>query len=86
MTFVAQPYERFVDDLLTSLTGGVIREEHLFTGPDDSYSLGAADAVGRSLRSLVPRRSSATAAGWRGKAGRSIAALHARRKGKGNGR
>ena len=29
MTFVAQPYERFVDDLLTALTGGVTREEHL---------------------------------------------------------
>jgi len=50
MTFVAQPYERFVDDLLTSLTGGVIREEHLFRGADDSYSLGAADAVDFSIR------------------------------------
>ncbi|MDR5748846.1 baseplate J/gp47 family protein [Caballeronia sp. LZ029] len=50
MTFVAQPYEQFVDDLLTSLTGGVIREEHLFRGPDESYSLGAADAVDFSIR------------------------------------
>ncbi|BBH71862.1 hypothetical protein ACTI_85470 [Actinoplanes sp. OR16] len=44
MTFVAQPYERFVDDLLTALTGGVIREEHRFTGIEDTYSLGAPGA------------------------------------------
>jgi uncharacterized phage protein gp47/JayE len=50
MTFVAQPYEQFVDDLLTALTGGVIREEHLFKGADDSYSLGAADVEESSIR------------------------------------
>lgn len=35
MTFVPQPYEQFVDDLLTTLTGGHAREEHRFTGHDD---------------------------------------------------
>jgi len=39
MTFVAQNYERFADDLLTALTGGMIREEHRFSGIDESYSL-----------------------------------------------
>lgn len=39
MTFVAQPYERFVDDLLTAITGGVIREEHRFIGSSELYFL-----------------------------------------------
>jgi hypothetical protein len=39
MTFVAQPYERFVDDLLLALTGGVTREEHRFAGTDRAYGL-----------------------------------------------
>jgi uncharacterized phage protein gp47/JayE len=60
MTFVAQPYERFVDDLLTGLTGGVIREEHLYTGPDDSYSLGAADAIEFSIRVFGQRNEAFT--------------------------
>ena len=38
MSFVAHPYERFADDLLTALTGGVIREEHRFIGIDEPYS------------------------------------------------
>jgi Baseplate J-like protein len=50
MTFVAQPYERFVDDLLIALTGGAIREEHEFTGVDRAYSLGSPDAIADSLR------------------------------------
>ena len=41
MSFVAQPYELFVDDLLTALTGGMIREEHQFAGSDRAYSLGS---------------------------------------------
>ena len=39
MTFVAQPFEQFADDLLTALTGGVIREEHEFLGAEETYSL-----------------------------------------------
>jgi uncharacterized phage protein gp47/JayE len=50
MTFVAQPYERFVDDLLTALTGGVIREEHQFTGADEPYSLAAPGVLAASLK------------------------------------
>lgn len=50
MTFVAHPYERFVDDLLTALTGGVIREEHLFTGIEDSYVLAQPDALEATIR------------------------------------
>jgi uncharacterized phage protein gp47/JayE len=55
MTFVAQPYERFVDDLLMALTGGTIREEHEFTGIDRAYSLGRPDAVAESLQAFGQR-------------------------------
>lgn len=50
MTFVAQPYERFVDDLLTALTGGVIREEHQFIGVDRAYTLAHPSVMEPSLR------------------------------------
>ena len=51
MTFVAQPYERFVDDLLIALTGGTIREEHEFVGhrPRRTPS-GARTSIADSLR------------------------------------
>jgi uncharacterized phage protein gp47/JayE len=45
MSFVAQPYEQFVDDLLTTLTGGTAREEHQFTGVDATYSLSKPGAI-----------------------------------------
>ena len=32
MTFVAQSFNVFADDLLTALTGGMSREEHQFVG------------------------------------------------------
>lgn len=50
MTFVAQPYERFVDDLLTALTGGVTREEHLFTGLEQPYALASPGVVAASVK------------------------------------
>lgn len=50
MTFVAQPYERFVDDLLLALTGGVTREEHRFVGADRPYGLATPGAYGPSVR------------------------------------
>jgi uncharacterized phage protein gp47/JayE len=50
MTFVAQPYERFVDDLLLALTGGATREEHRFTGTERPYALSRPGAYAPSLR------------------------------------
>ncbi|HLA10974.1 MAG TPA: baseplate J/gp47 family protein [Pyrinomonadaceae bacterium] len=50
MSFVAQPYERFVDDLLTALTGGVTREEHQFIGIDQSYALASPGVIASSLK------------------------------------
>ena len=50
MTFVAQPYEQFVDDLLTAFTGGMIREEHQFLGSEESYSLASPNAVPASVK------------------------------------
>lgn len=50
MTFAAQPYERFFDDLLMSLTGGISREEHPFVGVDKGYALTVPGAYGPSLR------------------------------------
>lgn len=39
MTYVAQPFEQFTDDLLTGLTGGMTREEHRFVKDQAKYSL-----------------------------------------------
>jgi uncharacterized phage protein gp47/JayE len=50
MTFVAQPYEPFVDDLLTGLTGGVIREEHRFIGSEEPYVLSSPGAMAASVK------------------------------------
>ena len=50
MSFVAQPYERFVDDLLTALTGGVTREEHRFTGGEQPYALASPGAIASSVK------------------------------------
>jgi hypothetical protein len=55
MTFVAQPYEQFVDDLLTALTGGMVREEHLFVGIEEPYSLASPDAIPFSVRVVGQR-------------------------------
>lgn len=50
MSFVAQPYEQFVDDLLTALTGGMVREEHQFLATGETYSLASPGAVQESIR------------------------------------
>jgi uncharacterized phage protein gp47/JayE len=50
MTFVAQPFEQFVDEILTALTGGFVREEHRFEGAGEPYPLGTASAVPASVR------------------------------------
>ena len=50
MSFVAQPYEQFVDDLLTALTGGVVREEHRFTGVEEPYRLATPGIIPASLK------------------------------------
>lgn len=50
MTFVAQPYEQFADDLLTALTGGVIREEHRYVESEPLYSLATPGAIPFSIR------------------------------------
>lgn len=50
MTFVAQPYEQFVDDLLTALTGGMVREEHQFIGTSETYTLAYPDIITASLK------------------------------------
>ncbi len=50
MTFIAQPYEQFVDDLLTALTGGMVREEHQFIETDETYALAYPDAITDSIK------------------------------------
>ena len=50
MSFVAEPYEQFVDDLLTGLTGGNVREEHQFAGASDAYSLSTPGAIAFTLK------------------------------------
>jgi uncharacterized phage protein gp47/JayE len=40
VSFAAEPYGVFVDDLVSSLTGGVTREEFIFTGPEGPFRLG----------------------------------------------
>ncbi|MFX0194496.1 MAG: baseplate J/gp47 family protein [Candidatus Hodarchaeota archaeon] len=39
MSFVAEPYAEIVDNLLTSLTGGTVYEEHVFDPAVTAYSL-----------------------------------------------
>lgn len=56
MTFIAQPYEQFADDLLTALTGGLIREEHLFTGAEEPFSLASPGAVVSSIKVFGQRQ------------------------------
>jgi uncharacterized phage protein gp47/JayE len=58
MTFVAQSYERFADDLLTALTGGMIREEHRFTGPAELYSLASPGAIAATVKVFGQRNDS----------------------------
>lgn len=65
MSFVAQPYQRFVADLLTGLTGGVTREENVYTGPSATYSLGAHDALPSTIE-MFGQRSQAFATFTRG--------------------
>lgn len=50
MSFVAEPYGVFVDDLLSALTGGITREEFRFLGPGETYRLGFADVQPGSVR------------------------------------
>ena len=50
MTFVAQPYELFVDDLLTSLTGGMAREELQFVGVESRYGLATQGAIPSTVK------------------------------------
>jgi len=40
VSFAAEPYGVFVDDLVSSLTGGVTREELVFTAPEGPFRLG----------------------------------------------
>lgn len=58
MTFVAQPYEQFVDDLLTALTGGMVREEHRFVGSGEPYNLAFPGAIPASIKVLGQRNDS----------------------------
>lgn len=60
MTFVAQPYEQFADDLLTALTGGMIREEHQFVGAEERYSLASPDAIPRTVKVVGQRNDAVT--------------------------
>jgi len=51
MTFAAEPYGVFVDDLVSSLTGGIIRERFLFLPEEQPFRLGAGlDVVADTLR------------------------------------
>ncbi len=50
MTFVAQPYEQFVDDLLTAMTGGMTREEHRFLAAEEGYRLASPGVLPATLK------------------------------------
>lgn len=45
MSYAAEPYAQFVDDLLTSLTGGMSREEFRFIKQQEPYRLTAPGAI-----------------------------------------
>ena len=51
MTYAAEPYVQFVDDLLTALTGGIVRDEFSFSDDNEPYRLHApAPPVPSSVR------------------------------------
>lgn len=50
MTFRAEPFGVFVDDLVSALTGGVVREAYRFLPGQDAYQLGHDDAVPTTVR------------------------------------
>ena len=51
MSFAAEPYGVFVDDLASSLTGGITRERFLFLPEERPFRLGAGlDVVPETLR------------------------------------
>ena len=45
MTYAAEPYAQFVDDLLSALTGGTIREQFRFLPENDPFRLGAVGPI-----------------------------------------
>ncbi len=45
MTYAAEPYAQFVDDLLTALTGGAIRDEFRFLPEQEPFELSVSAAV-----------------------------------------
>ncbi len=55
MSFAAQSYELFADDLLTALTGGMSREEHQFVGVEEPYSLGTPGAIPSTVKGTGQR-------------------------------
>ncbi len=48
MSYVAEPYSQFVDDLLTSLTGGATRERFVFIPEDAPFQLSPAGPIVKS--------------------------------------
>jgi len=50
VTFRAEPFGVFVDDLVSALTGGVVREAFRFLPGQDAYELGHDDAVPATVR------------------------------------
>jgi uncharacterized phage protein gp47/JayE len=50
MSFRAEPYGVFVDDLVTSITGGVTRDSFRFLEELEPFRLGSADAVPETVR------------------------------------
>lgn len=50
MTYAAEPYAQFVDDLLTALTGGVIRDELRFLPELEPFELSAGAVLRNSVR------------------------------------
>lgn len=55
MTFVAQPFEQLAEDLVTALTGGIVREEHPFSTIEEKYTLTSGDIIPASLRVVGQR-------------------------------
>ncbi len=50
MTFAAEPYGVFVDDLVSGLTGAVVREQFRFLPEQEPFKLAHADVVAETVR------------------------------------
>ena len=54
VTLIERPYQEIVDDILTAMVGGVVREPIFFDVKEDLYPLSRPASAIRSITGLIP--------------------------------